>query len=333
MNYEQILQDIAQRKFKPVYLLQGNEPYFIDKITEAFEQKVLTEEQKPFNLNILYGKDCDAGTVDNTARRFPMGSKYNLVIVKEAQLLNQIDQLVFYVSGPLASSILVICYKYKELDKRKKLFKAFNKNGVVFTSNRLYDDKIPRWIINYLNKKNIHIEPGAAMILNEYIGNDLSRISHELDKLLITLPGSTPKITPDHIEQNIGISKEYNNFELMKAMARKNIAKTYRIINYLGDNQKQNHINLTISSLFYFFSKVLALHFMKDRSTRKVASALQINSYFVPDYLQAIQNYSRKKVVEIISILREYDLRSKGVNRVGTSESDLLKEMTYRILH
>ena len=333
MNFDQIISEIRQRRFSPIYLLMGEEPYFIDQITDLLSKTVLEEHQKSFNLNIIYGKDADVANVDNSARRFPMGADFNLVIVREAQMLNNIDNLVYYASSPLQSTILVLCYKYKELDKRKKLFKEISKKGVVFNSQRMYDDKIPRWIQQHLKAQNLHIEPGAAMIINEYIGNDLSRIASELEKLRITLPEGQTKITPEQIEANIGISKDFNNFELMKALARRNTLKTYRIINYFGENQKQNHINLTISSLFYFFSKVMALHFMEDKSSRNISSTLQINAYFVSDYQQASRNYPRKKVVEIISILREYDLKSKGMGNLSASEGDLLKEMIFRILH
>jgi len=299
-SFDDLMKSLAGRKFAPIYLLEGEEPFFIDKAAEYLENSVLEEHQKPFNLNIVYGKDLDGPQVDNLARRFPMGADHNLIIVKEAQNLSDVDKLVHYAGNPLASTILVLCHKHKNFDRRTKVFKAIEKNGVVFGSKRVYDDKIPRWIINYLSSKNCRIEPNAAMILNEYLGNDLSRIASELDKLLITLPTGSTKITPEHIEENIGISKEYNNFELMKALARRN---------------------------------VLALHFIDSRENRDIASTLQLHAFFVSDYQQAAKNFSRKKSVEIISILREYDLKSKGFGSVNTPDGELLKEMIYRILH
>ncbi len=227
----------------------------------------------------------------------------------------------------------MLCHKYKSFDRRTKVFKAIEKNGVVFLSKRVYDDKIPRWIINYLSAKDCRIEPNAAMILNEYLGNDLSRIANELDKLLLTLPAGNLKITPEHIEKNIGISKEYNNFELMKALSRRNLAKCYRIVHYFGENPKDNPLSQTVSSLFYFFSKVLVLHFIDAKESRNIAATLQVHAFFVPDYQQAAKNFSRKKSIEIISILREFDLRSKGIGSVNTPDGELLKEMIYRILH
>jgi len=332
-SFDDLMKSLAGRKFAPIYLLEGEEPFFIDKAAEYLENSVLEEHQKPFNLNIVYGKDLDGPQVDNLARRFPMGADHNLIIVKEAQNLSDVDKLVHYAGNPLASTILVLCHKHKNFDRRTKVFKAIEKNGVVFGSKRVYDDKIPRWIINYLSSKNCRIEPNAAMILNEYLGNDLSRIASELDKLLITLPTGSTKITPEHIEENIGISKEYNNFELMKALARRNVAKCYRIVHYFGENPKDNSVSQTVSSLFYFFSKVLALHFIDSRENRDIASTLQLHAFFVSDYQQAAKNFSRKKSVEIISILREYDLKSKGFGSVNTPDGELLKEMIYRILH
>lgn len=333
MKFEQIISNIQNRQFAPLYFLQGDEPYFIDQIMDKLIHEVLDDMQKAFNLTILYGKDTDAGTIDNTARRFPMGAPYTLVVIREAQYLNDIENLAYYANNPSESSILVIGYKYKTLDKRKKLAKAIGKKGVLFTADKVYDNKIPAWINQYLAGKRIGIEPLAANILSEYLGNDLSKISNELDKLIITLPEGTTKIQPDHIEKNIGISKDYNNFELMKALAKRNILKANRIIQYFGDNQKLNDINQTIGSLYYFFSKVLALHFMDPSSKREVSSVLQVNPFFVGDYVTAAKNFSRAKTVEIISILRDFDLKSKGYGNPSVPRDQLLQEMIFRILH
>ncbi|MCK5821209.1 MAG: DNA polymerase III subunit delta [Bacteroidales bacterium] len=333
MTYDQIISDITNRNFKPLYLLQGDEPYFIDLIVEKLMNGILDEMQKAFNLNVLYGKDSDAATIDNMARRFPMGAEYTVVVVKEAQSLSKIEDLVYYANSPSDSSILILAYKYKTLDKRKKLHKAINKNGVIFTSSKIYDNKIPRWIQNYLASKNIGIEPSAGVILTEFLGNDLGKITNELDKLILTLPEGQKKIHADHIEENIGISKDFNHFELMKALAKKNILKANRIIEYFGKNQKLNNINQTISSLFYFFSKVLALHFIQSTSNREIAATLQINPYFLGDYQAATRNYSRVKTVEIISILREFDLKSKGYGNPSVPADQLLQEMIFKIMH
>ena len=333
MTFEQIIADIRNRKFYPIYLLMGEEPYFIDQISDLLQDTVLDESQKAFNLNILYGKDVEGAHIDNAARRFPMGADYNMIIVKEAQMVQKIDNLQYFAANPLKSTILVLCYKYDLLDKRKKLYKSIDQNGVILATKKIYEDQVPRWIEAYLKQKGFHIEPGAAMILTEYFGNDLSRISGEVDKLLITLPAGQMKITPEHIEENSGISKDYNSFELVKALSRKNILKANRIINYLGDNQKNNPVSVTISTLFYYFAKLLAYHFLDDKSPRNVTAMLGINSYFVGDYQQGSLHYPRKKVIQIISLLREFDLRSKGFGNVSTDEGELLKELIFKILH
>lgn len=333
MNFDQILSDIKNRIYKPVYFLMGEEPYFIDKITDLIAASVLEESQKPFNLNILYGKDTDVNTIDSTARRFPMGADFNLVIVKEAQNITDIDKLNFYAQNPLQSTLLVIAYKYKKLDKRKKLYKTIQKNGVLFEAKKIYDNQVPRWIQTYLNNREYSIEPSAGIMLTEYLGSDLAKISHELDKLLITLPKGKNRISADHVETNIGISKEFNNFELMKALAKKNVLKANRIILHFGHNQKVNNINMTISSLFYFFSKVLAIYFMRNESNATIAKALQIPPFFMGDYQVASKNFTRSKVVEIISILREYDLKSKGIYNPSVPADELLQEMIFKILH
>ncbi|MDD4645403.1 MAG: DNA polymerase III subunit delta, partial [Bacteroidales bacterium] len=313
--------------------LMGEEPYFIDQISDLLQNTVLDESQKAFNLSVLYGKDLEGAQVDNAARRFPMGAEFNVIIVKEAQMVQKLDNLQYYAAKPLKSTILVLCYKYESLDKRKKLYKSIETSGVVLATKKMYEDQVPRWIESYLKRQGYHIEPGAAMILTEYLGNDLSRIAGEIDKLLITLPAGQTKITPEHIEENSGVSKDFNSFELVKALSRKNVLKANRIINYLGDNQKNNHISITISSLFYYFGKLLAYHFMDDKSPRNVSAALGINSYFVGDYQQGSLHYPRKKVIQIISLLREYDLKSKGFGDVSTDEGELLKELIFKILH
>lgn len=333
MTFEQIISDIRNRTFYPIYLLMGEEPYFIDQVSDLIQNSVLDEGQKAFNLSILYGKDVEGGQIDNAARRFPMGADYNVIIVKEAQMVQKIDNLQYFAANPLKSTILVLCYKYDDLDRRKKLYKSIEKNGVILSTKKIYEDKVPSWIESYLKRQGYHIEPGAAMVLTEYIGNDLSRISGEIDRLLISLPKDQKKITPEHIEENSGISKDFNSFELVKALARRNILKANRIVNYLGENQKSNHISITISALFYYFGKLLAYHFIDDKNPRNITSSLGINSYFLADYQQGSQHYPRKKVIRIISLLREYDLKSKGFGNVSANEGDLLKELIFKILH
>ncbi|OFX84188.1 MAG: DNA polymerase III subunit delta [Bacteroidetes bacterium GWF2_33_16] len=334
MNFEQIIGDLKNKIYKPIYFLSGDEPYFIDLITKNIQENALSESEKAFNLTIIYGKDTEISTVINSAKRYPMMANYQVVIVKEAQNIKDIEDLIHYATNPLKSTILVINYKYKTLDKRKKLYKVINDNGILFESKKLYDNEIPGWINAYLKKRNHTIEPSAGMLMTEYLGNDLSKVANELEKLIITLPTGEYNITSTHIEKNIGISKDYNNFELHKALTQKNVLKANRIVNYFANNPKDNPIVLTISMLYHFFSKVLVYHFIKNKTNKQeVAAALKINPYFIADYEKAAKQYNPRKVVEIIALLREYDLRAKGLNSENTPDGELLKELVYKILH
>jgi DNA polymerase III subunit delta len=333
LSYEQLISDLKKKIYHPIYFFTGDEPYYLDKATAFIMENVLTNEEKAFNQTVFYGKDSDVPSIINAAKRFPMMANYQLIIVKEAQELRAFDSFVHYVENPLKSTILVINYKYKSLDKRTKLFRLFEQNSVVFQSDKLYEDRIPAWISEHLGKKNLKIEQKAAVMLTEFLGNDLSRISNELEKLMITLPANSNLITSFHVEKNIGISKEYNNFELQNALSKKDVLKANRIINYFAQNQKNNHITVTITSLFFYFSKILVYHTLPDKSRPKAAAAIKVNPYFMAEYENAARNYPVKKVVEIISYLREYDLKSKGFGNSSTDAGDLLKELMYKILH
>ncbi len=334
MSFEQIIGDLKNKIYKPIYFLSGDESYFIDLITKYIQDNALSENEKAFNQTVIYGKDTEIATVINSAKRYPMMANYQVVIVKEAQNIKDIDDLIHYALNPLKSTILVINYKYKTLDKRKKLYKAINDNGVLFESKKLYDNEIPPWINAYLKKRNLTIDPSAGMLMAEYLGNDLSKIANELEKLIITLPTGVYNITSLHIEKNIGISKDYNNFELHKALTQKNVLKANRIVNYFANNPKDNPLVVTISMLYHFYSKILVYHFIKNKTNKQeVAAALKVNPYFIADYEKAAKQYDPKKVVEIISMLRVYDLRSKGLNSESTPDGELLKELVYKILH
>jgi DNA polymerase-3 subunit delta len=332
MNYENILVDIQQKKYAPVYFLMGDEPYYIDMISDFIANNVLLESEKAFNQMILYGKDVDSVAITDSARRFPMMSQYQVIIVREAQNIRDIDNLIHYVSKPLKSTILVINYKNKKLDKRKKLFKEIEKNGLLYESNRLYDDKIPDWISKHLRAKGYGIEPTAALLLTEYLGSDLGKIVMELEKLIITLPVGEKKISPRHIEENIGISKDFNNIELQKALVKKDALKAFRIVDYFAHNEKNNPMVLTVASLYFFFNKVFLYANLADKSKQSVAATLKINPFFVAEYQQAARIYPPKKIEQIIGWLREYDLKSKGVNNLSATSGDLLKELVYKIL-
>jgi len=333
MTLEQILTDLRNKIYKPVYLLMGEEAYYIDKLSDYIKDNILNESEKAFNQHIYYGKDISVLGIDNLVRRFPMMANHQVVIIKEAQDLKKIEDLIHYVSSPLKSTILVLNYKYKKLPKNRKLYKAINKVGVVLESNKLYDNQVPGWISNYLVKKGCKINEKDAMLISESLGNDLSKISNELDKLVLSISENQNVISPELIERNIGISKDFNNFELQKALSQKNVFKANQIINYFGNNQKENPIFLTIISLYSYYTKILMYYFIKDKSNKNVASVLRINPYFIQDYQMAARNYKSIKVVEIISILREYDLKAKGVNAVSIPPIELLKEMIYKILH
>jgi DNA polymerase-3 subunit delta len=333
VTYEEIISDLKKRIFKPVYFLAGEEPYYIDLITEHIQEKVLAEDEKAFNQIILYGEDTNIAAIIDTARRFPMMSSHQVLIIKEAQALKKLEELIIYLEKPLLSTILVFSYKYKTIDKRTKLHKILESHGVYFESPRIRDYLIPAWIERYLMNKGIKADPSASAMLTEYLGTDLHKIVNELDKLIITLPPGEPQITTTLIEKNIGISKDYNIFELQKAIGERNILKANMIIHYFADNPKDNPITFSIASLFGFFSKLLTFHYLTDKSKNNVASVLKINPYFVKEYENSASKYNVAKTVQIISLLRTYDMKSKGYGDPGTEPGDLLKELVFRILH
>jgi len=332
-TYEEIISGLKKRIFKPVYFLAGEESYYIDLLVNYIEENVLSAEEKAFNQIIVYGDDTTIPAIIDTARRFPMMASHQVVIVKEAQSLKKIDDLVIYLEKPLLSTILVFSYKYKTLDKRTKLYKSLETRAVYFESVKLRDYHIPAWIERYLMGKGIKTDPSASAMLTEYLGTDLHKIVNELDKLIITLPAGKPFITTALIEKNIGISKDYNNFELQKAIGEKNILKANMIVHYFADNPKDNPITLSIASLFGFFSKLLTYHYLTDKSKNNVASVLKVNPFFVKEYENSAVKYNVSKTVQIISLLRTYDMKSKGFNDPGTDPGDLLKELVFRILH
>ncbi|MGI6339241.1 MAG: DNA polymerase III subunit delta [Bacteroidales bacterium] len=332
-SYEDIISDLKKRIFRPVYFLAGEEPYYIDLITGFIEDNVLTDAEKAFNQIIIYGDDTSVPAIIEISRRFPMMASHQVVIVREAQVLRKIDDLLNYIEKPLPSTILVINYKYKVLDKRSKLYKALKTQGVYYESARLRDYQIPPWIERYLMSKGIKIDPSSSEMLNDHLGTDLHKIVNELDKLLITLPAGKKVITTDLIEKNIGISKDYNNFELQKAVGEKNIVKANMIVRYFADNPGDNPIVLTIASLFAYFSKLLTYHYLTDKSRNNVAAALRINPFFVKDYELSASKYNISKTVQIINLLRTYDMKSKGYGDLSTEPGYLLKELVYKILH
>jgi len=330
-NVKDIVSNIKSGNIRPIYFLMGEEPYYIDAISDYIENNVLSEEEKGFNQMVLYGRDVTVEDIISNAKRFPMMADRQVVIVKEAQdLVRTIDKLEAYAKNPQPTTVLVVNYKYKKLDKRKAVYKAINKSGVVFESKKLYDNQVPDWIRRVLSGQNYTITPKASQMLVEFLGTDLSKISNELNKLKIILPEGT-QITPEHIEKNIGISKDYNNFELRKAIGYRDKLKAFKIINYFGENPKDNPMVVTVSLLFSFFGQLLRLHGLSDKNPRNVASVLKVSPYFVNEYIDAARNYPMRRVSAIIADLREFDVKGKGVNSNAVPQGDLLKELLVKI--
>ena len=327
----QLITDIKGGNIAPIYFLMGEEAYYIDRISDFIESHVLAEEEKGFNQMVLYGKEVSIQDIVSNAKRYPMMAERQVIIIKEAQnLIKTIEQLIDYAKNPQPSTVLVFNYKYKSLDKRKALYKTLSKSAVVFESKKIYEDKIPSWIQNYLSAKKITITPKAALMLSEFLGNDLSKIANELNKLEIVV-GSQREITPDIIEENIGISKDFNNFELQKAIGHLDHKKAYQIVNYFAQNSKQHPFVMTISILYLYFKKLMTLHTVRDRNPGTVAKALGINPYFVNEYMAVSKNYSMKRISGVLETLRKYDAKSKGVG-ANLSPRDLYNELIYNIL-
>lgn len=325
-----IVTSIKNKEIKPIYFLMGEEAYYIDAISKFIEETVLTEEEKGFNQTILYGRDVTIDDIVSTAKRFPMMAERQVVIVKEAQDLSRtIENLISYLENPQPSTVLVICYKYKKLDKRKKLYKAIEKVGVLFESKKLYDNQVPDWIKRVLAGKGYTITPKASQMLVEFLGNDLGKINNELEKLqLICKPEE--EINAQIIEENIGISKDFNNFELQNAISTRNVKKAFGIIQYFTHNPKSHPLVLTVSLLFGFFSKVLKYHALTNKS--QASRVLGVSPYFIKDFEIAARNYPMKKVSAIIASIREIDMKSKGVG-ANLSQGELLKELLVKVMN
>lgn len=340
-KFEDLIKDLKNKVYHPVYFLQGEEPFYIDSVSEYIEKHVLDEMEKEFNQTILYGKDVDHMTVTAASRRYPMMSNYQVVLVREAQDMKWFSQkekddkdpLLNYFQNPTPSTLLVFCFKYKSIDRRTSLSKLIEKQSQFFESKKLYDNQLPDWIEKYIHDKGYKAETRTPMMIAEYLGNDLSKISNELDKMFINIKEKT-EITARHVQDFIGISKEYNVFELQAALGEKNIFKANRIINYFAANPKTNPMPLLMGNLFSYFNKVLMYQTLADKSEKNAAAALGVNPYFVKDYQHAARNFPLPKLENIVSNLREYDLKSKGVDSTDkVSDGDLMKELVFKILH
>lgn len=334
VTYESIMASLKRKEYAPVYMLMGEEPYYIDKISDYIEENVLSDDEKAFNQMIVYGKDVsNVASIISAAQRYPMMASHQVIIVKEAQLISNYDDLVFYLQKPQPTTILVFCHKYKSLDKRKKVCTELAKSAVIFESKKLYDNQVPAFITNVLKERGLQIELKASNMLTEFLGTNLERIINELEKLIVSGKISNGIVTAELVEKNIGINKDYNNFELVNALAYHEIMKSNRIVDYFGKNKNSNPLIMTISVLFNFFTNLLQLHRLKDKSQMSVASVLGINPFFVKDYMTAARFYPYAKVIYIIDQLREVDAKSKGFGNNSVSENDLLKELIFKILH
>ena len=332
MTFDQIIADIHKKKYAPIYFLMGEEPYFIDVISDTIENEVLDEMEKAFNQIVVYGRDVDIDTVATHAKSYSMMGGYMVVIVKEAQDLKNIEDFEKYLDVIPPTTILVFDYKYKKLDKRRALAKKIDKMGVLFESKKLYESNIPGWIQSYLGEKGYTITPKATQMLTDFLGTDLHKVRNELDKLIIALP-KPKKIDDADVERNIGISKDYNVFELQNAIGRRDIMRANQIVNYFGDNEKENPLLVTAISLYGYFTKILKAHYATDPSQNALATALGVNPFFVRDYQTAARNFSIADCVKCIAVLREFDMKSKGYNSGDTSQKDLYREMIFKLLH
>ncbi len=334
MEFEQIIQELKKKIYHPVYFLTGEEAYYIDLVSDYIENNVLSEAEKGFNQTVFYGRDTDPLTVMEAARRFPMMASQQVIIVKEAQDWKNMEALQKYLAAPSKTTILVINYKYKKIDGRTELAKSLKKNALFFESKKIRDYHIPQWVDKYVKENGYSIMPQATQMLADFLGEDLSKVVNELKKLFILIPKGV-QITPDHVEKNIGISKEYNPFELTNALGNRDVLKANRIINYFSANPGSNPMPVTIGVLFSYFTRLFRYHFLTNKSEGEVMKHLKLSSLFIArKTIEEAKRYTPTKIFGIIGILREFDMKSKGLEASGeVSQGDLYKEMIYKILH
>ncbi len=331
-DIKDIILQFKNKQPKPLYWLHGEEPYYIDQISNAAAESLLEDHEKDFNLTIVYGKDADLSVLVGQLKQFPMMADYQVVILKEAQEVKDWKFLESYFESPVSTTVFVICHKYKKADARKKFIKSIQKNGVVFESKKIYENQMDGWIHNFLSTKNFTISVKASALLIDFLGNDLSKVVNELDKLSIVLAKGT-EINETHIEENIGISKDYNPFELSNAIAKRDVLKANKIINYFDQNPKAAHISMLISSLFGFFERLMRAHFLGIKNSNDAQSKLRMHYYAAQDLVAAMRIYNPKKIAANIALLHEYDLKSKGVQRGPGTDADLLRELIFQLTH
>lgn len=332
MDYKAIIRDIKNKQFKPVYGLHGEEPFFIDAICDAILENCLEEHERDFNQTIFYGRDTDPMTVASEAKGFPMMAERRLVVVREAQDMKNIYDLESYIANPNPSTVLVLCHKYKSLDGKRKMVKEIGNNGLLFKSEKVKDYQLTEWIVNYVKTIGFDITSKAAALLNEFLGNDLGRIVNELEKLSIILEKGT-RISDIHIEENIGISKDYNNFELTNAIAVRDNLKVFQIAHYFEKNPKDHSIIAIIGQLFNFYSNLMRIHFLPNKSPDAVVTALKVHPFVAKQLMQSANNYPPKVLANNVAVLHEYDLKAKGIGNSTFSEGELMREMLYKLMN
>ena len=332
MSVEKIISDWKKKIFKPVYWLEGEEEYFIDKAVDYAEHHILNESEASFNLSVFYGKDANWADVLNACRRYPMFAERQVVLLKEAQQMKDVEKLEPYIETPLSSTVFVVSYKEKKLDARKKFAKLVKENGVLVTTKKMYDKDVPAWTQELVHSKGLTISPRGLALLVDHIGNDLTRIENEIDKLSVNL-GKGTNITEDDIEKYIGVSKDYNVFELQAALAAKDLARTIRIIQYFEANPKAGPIQLILPSLYSFFSKVFMIFGAGTNDEKTIATSIGVNPYFMKDYMQAARLYSYPGVEKVLLLLHQYNLKSIGVGSTATEDASLMKEMVVKMLN
>ena len=332
MDHKLLLKEIRNKKFEKIYFLHGEEPYFIDVLTKAIQDNALEESERDFNQSILYGKDAEVLSLISELKSYPMMAERRLVILKEAQYFKAIEQLESYLENPVTSTIFVICYKYKTFDARKKTLKNALKNGVVFKSEKVKEYQLAEWIQQNVKSSGYEMTSKACMLMVESLGNDLGRIVKELEKLAVLIEKGTT-INDKHIEENIGISKDYNVFELTNAVANKDNLKALKIVDYFEHNPKAADLVFVISNLFKFFSQIMRIHFLPNKSREAVAQALGVHPFVAGELTNAKNKYDPRKIAANITLIHEYDLKSKGVGNTSATQGELMREMVYQLIH
>ena len=332
MDYATIISNIKAKNFEKIYFLHGEEPYYIDKITAAIIENALEDHERDFNQTILYGKDSDALSMISVAKGYPMMSERRLVVLKEAQDFKGIEELVSYFKSPADQTIFVINYKYKKYDARKKALKAVGKNGIVYKSDKIPEYKLVNWIDTFVKSKGYGLTPKAASLLAEFLGDDLNKIANEVDKLDILIESGTT-INEVHIEENIGISKDHNVFELVNAIGVRDVLKANKIIDYFDHNSKAGNLILIISNIFKLHIQMMKIHFLSNKSKDAVASTIKVHPFVAGKLLASTKIYNPKKIAANISVLHEYDLKSKGVGNTTFTPGQLMKEMIFKLMH